>query len=179
MAIFKKLLVKCSFGTFWGTFMAKQILPIFPSHHGQLSEKISVQCINEQVGYFYGLHPLYNHNKNDIDSFKVTICQLYHNNYCSQSQIIEFFQVSPRGVKRAYQVYLEHGPGKFFTNRPKRKGKHTATVFTPELIKVVQEKLDDGVSKKEIAEAFDIKMNTFDKAIQSGRLVKKKVHREN
>ena len=127
--------------------MAKQILPIFPSHHGQLSEKISVQCIDKQVGYFFGLHPLYSHHQNDIDSFKVTICQLYHFNYCSQTQIIDFFQVSPRGVKRAYQVYLEHGPGKFFKTSPKRKGKHTATIFTPELIKLVQEKIGMGSAK--------------------------------
>ena len=152
--------------------MAKQVFPIFSSGHRQLSEKISVQCIDEQVGYFFGLHPLYNHRKDDLASFKLVTSLLYHNHYCTQVQIIDFFQVSPRGVKRAYKLFFDDGPASFF-QQPK-KGNHTAKIFTPELIELVQNKLDKGISKKEIVETLGIKIDTFNKAIRSGRLVQKK-----
>lgn len=152
--------------------MAEQILPKFPLTPVNLG-LVSVCCQNEMVGYFIGIAPFFSHTKNDIVSFKFACCLLYTHNHASQIEIAEFFGVSVRGIKRACKRFKTTGPGSFYqSGTPQRRG---STIFSDEVIDSVQESFEDGLHKKEVAEKYNIKIDTLNKAIRDGRIeVKKK-----
>lgn len=152
--------------------MAEQILPKFPSTHVYLGQ-VSVCCQGEMVVYSIMLTPFFTHSKSDMISFHLACCLLYFNKHASQIEIAEFFGVSVRGIKRACKRFKTTGAGSFYrSGTPKRRG---STIFSDEFVDIVQESIEDGLSKKEIAEKYNIKIDTFNKAIRDGRIdVKKK-----
>ena len=152
--------------------MAEQMLPFFSKESQNLSLSISVQCNDDWVVYFNGLVPLFSHNPSDLASFRMITSQLYHSGHCKQTEIAALFGVSIRSVKRSYQKYLKNGPAQFFSKE--KPGTRKSGIFTPEFTSIVQAQLDEGQSKKEIAKNYNIKIDTFNKAIRDGRLTEKK-----
>ena len=152
--------------------MAAKILPVYSDKMRALSETISVQCVSDMVHYFNGIMPFYSHHKNDLPSFQMITSQMYYFNHCKQIEVCAFFCVSERGVKRAYKRYIADGPGAFFA--PPNVGIRKSAIFTPEKIALIQAKLNEGLSKKEVAILFDIKIDTFNKKLREGSLVEKK-----
>ena len=152
--------------------MAIAILPVFPVEMKALSDTISVACKDERVSYFYGLLPIYTHHANDSKTFYWVASQLYDAGHCSQSRLVEFFQVTPQSIKRAYKKFRQSGPGAFFEDR--KSGKRRPSVLTDAIIKLAQEQLDKGLPKKEVALNLKVKPDTFSKAIKAGRLFEKK-----
>jgi len=61
----------------------------------------------------------------------------------------------------------EEGPAAFFRKRTTRRG---GTVFTPEILKQVQQLLNQHFSRENVAQKFIIKPDTLRKAIYDGRL---------
>ena len=151
--------------------MAEQILPKFPSTHVNLGQ-VTVCCQDEMVVYFIGLTPFFTHGKSDVVSFHLACCLLYFNNHASQVEIAEFFGVSVRGIKRACKRFKTTGAGSFYRqNTAKRR---SSTIFSDDIIDLVQESFEDGLSKQEIAKKLDIKIATLNKAIRDGRIELKK-----
>lgn len=153
--------------------MVAQILPKFPSTYASLG-RVSVSCKDDTVVYFIDLAPFFTHLSSDMNSFHLACCLLYFNRHATQVEIAELFGVSVRGIKRACKRYKESGAG-FFSQKstPKRRG---PTIFTDEFIEIAQESFNNGMSKKEVAEKYELKMDTLNRAIREGRLkVKKKL----
>jgi len=147
-------------------------LPVFPTQYADLSNTISVCLKDDIVYYFNGLHPIYNHASNDLNSFRVITSQLYSSGYCKQSQIVSLFHVTPESVKRAYKKYFKNGPSSLFEGS--KSDKSRARVLTEAVLKKAQSQLDEGIGKKDVARNLNIKIDTFNKAILSGRLSLKK-----
>ena len=123
------------------------------------------------VYYFNGIMPIFSHTEDDFASFRMITSQLYINGNCKQSEIVKAFGVSPISVKRYVKKYREEGPKSFFVKpQPKQKPR----VLTDDVKNKAQELLNDGNSRKEVAEKLHLKVNTLSKAIKAGRLIEKK-----
>lgn len=152
--------------------MAEQILPKFPSTLMSLG-MVTVCCKGGTVVYFIGLVPFFTHPESDIDSFKLACCLLYHHDHASQVEIADFFGVSVRGIKRACKRFKTTGAGNF--NKKETPQRRSSTIFTDDFIDTVQLAFDEGKDKKEVANMYNLKMDTLNRAIRDGRIeVKKK-----
>lgn len=124
------------------------------------------------IYYFNGhLLPVFSHAENDVKSFKMIISQFCVNGNATQAEIIRAFGIPPISMKRAVKTFRTKGPGGFFSDT-KRNPK--PRVLTPEVIEIVQKKLDEGLSPREIALQLNLKQNTLEQAIRKGRLKKKR-----
>jgi len=85
---------------------------------------------------------------------------------CKQVEIVRAFGVSKNSVNRGVKRYREGGAKTFFSPRKGRGG----SVITDDVKARAQEMLNFGRTKKEVAEALDIKFDTLRKAVSQGRL---------
>ncbi len=150
--------------------MPQMLLPIFPTDMTFINELVGFQKNNSKVYYFHGQLPVYSHDEDDINSFRFITSQLVVSGNVKQIEISKAFGVPYVSVKRNVKRLREQGAEAFFQ---KHKG-GVPHVLTPEVLKKVQRLLDKGKSPSEVAERLDLKANTIRKAIQKGRLHKKK-----
>jgi hypothetical protein len=146
--------------------MAQLQLPVFAEGVTQLSSDLGVCCRDGRVSYFYGTLPVFAHEAKDLKSFRMFTSQLYVDGKVKQADLVRTFGVSAISVKRAVKLYEQAGPGGFWRPQPVRG----PSVLTPEVIKQVQERLDQGQSLPEVAAALKIKPDTLRKAVRAGRL---------
>jgi predicted transcriptional regulator len=145
-------------------------LPLFPPDLTKINKTTSFQKRNGQIYYFHYLSPIYLHEEGDIESFRYITSQLIINGNVSQIEVAKAFGVSYISVKRGVKRLKEEGTAGFFK---KKKGR-TSHVLTEEAIEKIQNLLNKGDSPAEIAKVLKLKANTIRKAIQAGRLKKKK-----
>ncbi len=145
-------------------------LPIFPYGATEINTHLATIREGDQATYIYGHMPIFSHNVDDINTFRMITGQLYINGSVTQSEICKTFGVSASSVKRAVKLYLEKGSGGFYE---KRNGRG-ATVLTEPVLEEVQQMLDEGIEIKEISERLGIKKDTIRKGVESGRLHAKK-----
>ena len=145
-------------------------LPLFPLDLTEINKSASFQKRNGQVYYFHYLSPIYSHEEGDMESFRYITSQLIINGSVSQIEVAKAFGVSYISVKRGVKRLKEEGPSGFFK---KKKGR-TSHVLTEEVVERIQNLVNKGDSPAEIAKVLKLKANTIRKAIQAGRLKKKK-----
>jgi hypothetical protein len=75
-------------------------LPLFPADITLINSLLGVQMKEETVYYFNGQMPIFQHHKDDYDSFRFITSQLVINGNCSQMDIVRCFGVSKISVKR-------------------------------------------------------------------------------
>jgi|TARA_B100000959_G_C14608089_1_gene470890 hypothetical protein len=158
--------------------MPQAQLPIFPNGSTTINTTLAFEKSEGQVTYFNGTMPVFSHDENDLNTFKMITSQFYINGNATQAEICRAFGVSPINVKRAVKKYREHGAAGFYKPRNTRK----ATVLTPEVLEQAQSLLDQGMLPGDVAKSLGIKKNTFDKAILDKRLhkrSKKRLYRAN
>jgi transposase len=146
-------------------------LPLFPPELTFISRQISFQKKDGIVYYFHGLFPLFTHEESDLKSFRLITSQLVMSGNVKQIEIAKAFGVTYISVKRSVNLLRKEGPKGFFKKDVKARTSH---VLTGEVVEKVQGYLDKGYSPSEIAGKLNLKVNTIRKAIQSGRLRKKK-----
>lgn len=153
--------------------MPQMQLPIFPAGSTRISSSVAFERRDGNVTYFNGQMPVFQHDINDIQSFKMIISQLYVNGNATQAEIARAFGVTPLMIKRSVKLYREEGLAGFYRAR-KTRG---AAVLTPAIILEVQRLLDAELKVSEVGERLGLKTNTLSKAIRAGRLSlpKKKV----
>jgi len=147
--------------------MPQLLLPFIAPGVTQINSKVSVWEQEDRWVYFLGEHPIYDHKKNDQRSFRLTIAQLIESGACRQIEVIKAFGVSKRSVIRAQNKYREGGAEAFFVDRRGRRG---GIVLTPKVLEEAQSLLDQGFSRRDTAERLEVKLDTFRKAINDGRL---------
>lgn len=123
-----------------------------------------------KIFYFHGSMPVFTHDENDYDSFRLFISQLFVNGNATQPEIAKAFGVTLISVKRAVKIYREKGSAGYFTPPPGRG----PSVLTPIVLSEVQQLLDQGMDVSEIGKERNLKKDTLKKAIQEGRLHQKK-----
>lgn len=148
--------------------MSQTQLPIFPAGLKEISNHIAIQCEADQVVYFNGHLPVFQHAAADVQSFRLFTSQLIVQGTVSQSEIVQAFGVPRITVKRYVKLLREKGSKSFFAP-PKRRG---APVLTPEVLRQAQQLLDEGRSLVEVGAELSVLSDTLHKAVRAGRLKK-------
>jgi transposase len=147
-------------------------LPLFPPELTFINRQISFQKKDGKVYYFHGLFPLFSHEESDLKSFRLITSQLAVSGNVKLIEIAKAFGVTYISVKRSVNLLRKEGPEGFFKKEEAKP--RTPHVLTGEVVEKVQRYLDKGYSPSEIAGKLNLKANTIQKAIQAGRLRKKK-----
>lgn len=146
-------------------------LPIFPQGVTLITNEIAYQCKEGIVTYFHGHLPVFQHNKDDLECFRLFTSQLVINGSVRQADIVRAFGVPRVTVKRYVKLIRQQGAKGFFA-LPRRR---SASVLKGEVSLRAQALLDAGKSVPEVARELEVLPNTLHKAIRSGRLHKVKI----
>ena len=148
-------------------------LPVFPQGLTSITEDLAFQQEDGKVVYFHGLLPVFQHDQEDLKSFRMYTSQLIANGMVRQRDIERAFGVPLATVKRYMKVHRQHGAVGFFQQQRRRR---SANVLTAEVKQRAQALLDEGKSVPEVSREIGVAGTTLHKAIQAGRLqgVKKK-----
>ncbi len=150
--------------------MPQTLLPIFTEESTPINDVLSFEKRDGTVWYFHGCMPVFSHDETDHSSFNMFTSQLADMGQCTQMDIVRAFGVSPISVKRHVKRFRAGGPGAFFGGRKAKR----PTVWTPDVLNRAQELLNQGKSRKDVADLLEIKQDTLYRAIHSGRLVERK-----
>jgi transposase len=143
-------------------------LPFFPEGVTPITALLAFSKQQGRVTYFNGSMPVFVHDEQDIDSFRMITAQLCVNGNTKQAEIARAFGVPKISVKRAVKLYREAGPKGFYTQR-KRRG---PAVLTAAVLKQAQQLFDEGLETAQVADQLGIKHDTLSKAVRAGRLHK-------
>jgi hypothetical protein len=149
--------------------MSDTLFPIYPVETRMINSTIGIKAIAEKVVYFNSGGPIYEHLKDDYQNFRFITSQMIALKQVQQVEIINFFKVSKESVIRWSKKYKEKGAKGFFgTKKVTKRG----NILTENVLEQVQILLNRGKSLKEIGQTLNIKPDTLQKAIQSGRLTR-------
>lgn len=146
--------------------MPQALLPLIPDGATPLNDLVSVVRENGEWTYFLGVRPVFAHPEEDRRSFRMFTAQLVCQGTCRQGDIVRAFGVSANSVKRSVKKYRTEGIEGFYRPRP---GRGPSVLHAP-VAAEVQQRLDRGESRQEIATQLGLKVDTIRKAIQQGRL---------
>ena len=110
--------------------------------------------------------PVFIHDVEDIDSFRMITAQFCVTGNTKQIEIIRAFGISKISIKRAVKLYREVGVKGFYAQR-KTRG---PAVLTPPVLEQAQQLLDEGREAPDVADRLGIKRDTLSKAVRAGRL---------
>lgn len=141
-------------------------LPIFPAGVTHITDNIAFQCEDGKVCYLNGHLPVFLHDQNDLQTFRLFTTQLVINDSVKQVDIARAFGIPVRTVKRYVKRYRQNGAKGFYAP-PKRR---SASKLVGEVLKKAQDLLDEGQSVPDVGRELNLLSNTLHKAIRSGRL---------
>jgi transposase len=153
--------------------MPQLMLPIIPEGVTRISNMVCVHRGEERWTYFLGLHPIYIHSSGDKRMFHIVTSMLIESGACRHKGIIKAFGVSKSSVNRALKKLRKGGVEAFFKRKP---GGRKGTVLSPEVLMQAQDLLDRGITRHEVALELGVRLDTFRKAINDGRLRECAVH---
>ena len=142
--------------------------PFFPEGTTHITPLLAFSREDGRVTYFNGSMPVFIHDAEDIDSFRMITAQFCVNGNTKQVDIIRAFGTSKISIKRAVKLYREEGPKGFYAKR-KTRG---PAVLTPQVLGQAQQLFDEGLETPEVADRLGIKRDTLSKAVRAGRLHK-------
>ena len=143
-------------------------LPIFPDGVTPINENLAFEKRNGTVTYFNGTMPVFVHDEEDLNTFRMITSQFYVNGNATQADLCRAFGIPAVTVKRAVKKYREQGAAGFYKPR-KTRG---AAILTPDVLAEAQRLLDQGEVSHDAAKQLGIKTNTLNKAILDKRLHK-------
>ena len=142
-------------------------LPMFPAGVTEINNRIAIEVEDGRVCYIYGHLPVFQHDKDDVRSFRMFTSQMIETGSVKPREIVETFGVPMTTVKRYMKVYRQHGAKGFYETKPRHS---SASKLKGETLERAQQLLDEGRSVPEVAEEIDVMANTIHKAIRAGRL---------
>lgn len=149
--------------------MPQMQFPFFPEGVTHITPLLAFSRQDGRVTYFNGDMPVFVHDAEDIDSFRMITAQFCVNGNARQVDIIRAFGISKISIKRVVKLYREMGPKGFYAKR-KTRG---PAVLTPPVLKQAQQLLDKGLETPEVADQLGVKRDTLSKAVRAGRLHKR------
>ena len=141
-------------------------LPIFPAAVTAINQQVAVSCESGKVVYVHGLLPVFQHEREDLSSFRLFTSQMIANGSVRHSEIARTFGVPLATVKRYVKLYREKGAAGFYAPRRRR----SAVVLTAEVKAQAQARLQEGQSVAAVGKALSILPDTLRKAIGAGHL---------
>jgi transposase-like protein len=142
-------------------------LPVFPAGATEINSEVAVQKQDGTVFYLHGHLPVFQHDEQDLKSFRMFTSQLIANGTVKQKDIVRTFGVPLITVKRSVKLYRERGAEGFF--QPKAR-KRSGRVLRGEVLERTQQLLEEGHSVPEVAGEVGVLANTLHKAIRAQRL---------
>src|SRR5438309_7558353 len=110
--------------------MPQSHLPLFPADVTSINPHVSFAKREGRVYYFNGPMPVFSHEEQDYESFRMFTSQLVEDGNCTLVEIVRAFGISAISMKRYVTMYREGGPAGFFHKKPTR----AATVLTREVM---------------------------------------------
>jgi hypothetical protein len=95
-------------------------LPVFPAGVTLIKNEIAFECREGKVTYVHGHLPVFQHDEEDLSSFRLFSSQLVINGTVRQVDIARAFGVPLRTVKRYVKLHREQGAKGFFAARRQR-----------------------------------------------------------
>lgn len=141
-------------------------LPMFPQGVTVITANLAFGRDKDRVTYYHGTLPVFSHEKDDLATFRMITSQLIEAGHVTQAQIARVFGIALITVKRSMKRYRENGVKGFYAERNTRG----AAVLTEAVLNSVQQRLDNGITVKDIATELTLKKDTLDKAVRAGRL---------
>lgn len=145
-------------------------LPLIPSGATRISDKVCVDRQGACWTYYVDLLPVYSHDADDRDHFRLVVAQLVSLGLCRPCEIMATFGVTKNKVMRASRQLCDRGARSFFE---KRRTRHSGMILTPDKLASAQSLLDRGAIRSDVAAELDVKPDTLRKAINDGRLVER------
>ena len=142
-------------------------LPIFPAGVTEINSQIAVQKEAGKVFYLHGHLPVFQHQEQDVRSFRMFTSQMIVGGTAKPKEIAKTFGVPMVTVKRYVKVYRARGSKGFYEVRPRHS---SASVLKGAVLEQAQQMLDGARSVPEVAAALNVLPNTLHKAIRAGRL---------
>jgi transposase len=142
-------------------------LPIFPAGVTEINSRIAVQKEAGRVCYLYGHLPVFQHDEQDVRSFRMFTSQMIAGGTVKPKEIVRTFGVPMITVKRYVKLYRDHGSQGFYEATPRHS---SASVLQGPVLDQAQQLLDAGRSVPEVAAELNVLRNTLHKAIRAGRL---------
>lgn len=99
-------------------------LPIFQDGVHLITKDLGYQRKDDQITYFQGMMPVFNHGIEDIASFQMISSQFYVNGNVKQMDVVRAFGIKGLALKRWVKKYREEGPKGFYIEkrgRPRQK----------------------------------------------------------
>ena len=142
-------------------------LPVFPAGVTEINSRIAVQQEAGVVWYIHGHLPVFQHEEQDVRSFRMFTSQMIVGGTVRPKEIVQTFGVPMITVKRYVEVYRKHGAKGFYEHQPRHS---SASVLKGQVLEQAQRLLDEGRSVPEVAVELKVLANTLHKAIGAGRL---------
>jgi hypothetical protein len=155
--------------------MPQMQLPMFPAGVTEINSRIAVQKGAGKVFYIHGHLPVFQHEEQDVRSFRMFTSQMIESGTVEPKEIVRTFGVPMITVKRYLKLYREQGSKGFYAAKARQS---SASVLRGEVLERARQLLDEGRSVPEVAAELDVLTNTLHKAIRAGRLrgAQKKAH---
>src|SRR5258708_6266753 len=99
---------------------ASRSRPIFPDGLTAITNEIGFQCESGKVVYCYGHLPVFQHDTDDVRSFRLFTSQLIDRGTVRQADVVKAFGVPLITVKRYVKVLREQGSKGFYAPRKYR-----------------------------------------------------------
>jgi len=142
-------------------------LPVFPVGVTEINTQVAVEAKEGNVYYIHGHLPVFQHEENDVRSFRMFTSQMIENGRAKAQEIVRTFGVPLGTVKRYLKVYRDQGVKGFYESKPRHS---SASVLKGEVLERAQAGLDQGQSVAQVAQEVNVLGNTIHKAIGAGRL---------
>jgi transposase len=142
-------------------------LPIFPAGVTEINSRIAVQKEAGRVFYIHGHLPVFQHEEQDVRSFRMFTSQMIAGGTVKPKEIVKTFGVPMITVKRYMKLYRDEGSKGFYETKLRHS---SASVLKGPVLEQAQQLLDQGRSMPEVAAELHLLTNTLHKAVRAGRL---------
>ena len=142
-------------------------LPIFPAGITEINSQVAVQKQSQRVCYIHGHLPVFQHEEQDVRSFRMFTSQMIDSGIVKPKEIVKTFGVPMITVKRYVKLYRDCGVKGFYEAKPQHS---SASILKGPVLEQAQQLLDEGKTVPEVAAALQVLANTLHKAIHAGRL---------
>src|SRR5207244_8931694 len=106
------------------------------------------------VYYIYGHLPVFHHDEEDVETFRMFTSQLIVSGTVRPKEIVKAFGVPMVTVKRYTKVYRERGTKGFYEAKKRHS---SASVLKGETLEQAQKLLDEGRTVPEIGTGLQIR----------------------
>jgi biotin operon repressor len=147
-------------------------LPLFPGDTKMINDYIGFRRQDDFVYYLHSGSPVYCHKIEDKNSYRQTLASLIVNNLCTITELSNALGINRKKVECYAKALREHGSEWFFNREDGRGQCHK---MTAELLAVIQQKLNSGLSKYRISKEHNISDSAIDYHLDKGTLKKSRV----